>query len=195
MALPAHLRRRHPDVRAPNNHGPAANIPRSFRFRWRSSLHPWRPDPGLRRRRCPQLALRAIAPRAGTDQARPGRFTNVGGPDELPNIEVVRTILELTGGTNRRSPTSATGSATMSVTASPGEDRGTSAGKAVAFREGQRRRLTGIARTKWWACPFRRVPPLPRAAGTGQARFRVGMARRLETGLEGLALIEPQVRG
>jgi dTDP-glucose 4,6-dehydratase len=31
------------------------------------------------------------------DRGRPGEVYNVGGPDELPNIEVVRRILELTG--------------------------------------------------------------------------------------------------
>ena len=39
----------------------------------------------------------ATAIDAALERGEPGRVYNVGGPDELPNIEVVRRILELTG--------------------------------------------------------------------------------------------------
>ena len=70
------------------------------------TLHPERarrrPAAGLRRRHAgPQLALRRGLLRG--DRRRPrarasrARVYNAGGPDELPNIEVVKRILELTG--------------------------------------------------------------------------------------------------
>ena len=46
----------------------------------------------------------------------PGEAYNVGGPDECPNIEVVRRIIELTGATSRSSSTSPTAPATTAAT-------------------------------------------------------------------------------
>ena len=63
---------------------------------------PRRPAAGLRRRQAgPQLALRrGLLQRHphGAEKGRAGEAYNVGGPDECENIEVVKGVIELTGG-------------------------------------------------------------------------------------------------
>ena len=101
------------------------------------------------------------------ERGEPGEVYNVGGPDELPNIEVVKRILELTGRDE---------SLIEYVTDRPGHDRRYS----LSLREGSRPRLgaaalrfdEGLERTvdwyrdnEWWwgPDPLRRVPRVLRA--------------------------------
>ena len=86
----------------------------------------------------------------------PGEVYNVGGPDELPNIEVVRRILELTGrddsliehitdrlGHDRR----------YSLSAAKTEGLGWKA--AVRFDEGIERTVSWYRDNEWWWQPIR----------------------------------------
>ncbi|HYF28369.1 MAG TPA: dTDP-glucose 4,6-dehydratase [Baekduia sp.] len=86
----------------------------------------------------------------------PGEVYNVGGPDEAPNLEVVRTIIELTGTDE---------SLIEWVTDRPGHDRRYSLGsekiRALGW-EAQVRFTDGLARTvdwyrenTWWWQPIR----------------------------------------
>ena len=137
-----------------------------------------RPAAGLRRRHAgAQLALRRglRARRSATcsSTARAGEVYNVGGPDECPNIEVVKRIIELTGNDE---------SLIEYVTDRPGHDRRYSLGSEkvralgweaqVRFAEGldadgrlvsRQRRLVG-------ADPLRRLPRVLRAPVRARAR-------------------------
>jgi dTDP-glucose 4,6-dehydratase len=85
-----------------------------------------------------------------------GEVYNVGGPDELPNIEVVRTILELTGRDE---------SLIEHVTDRPGHDRRYSLSSsrveslgwraAVGFAEGLERTVAWYRDNPWWWEPIR----------------------------------------
>jgi dTDP-glucose 4,6-dehydratase len=90
------------------------------------------------------------------DFGQPGEVYNVGGPDELPNIEVVRRILELTGrdeslisyvtdrlGHDRR----------YSLAAAKTEALGWKA--AVGFDEGIERTVEWYRANEWWWEPIR----------------------------------------
>ncbi len=86
----------------------------------------------------------------------PGEVYNVGGPDECPNIEVVRRILELTGRDE---------SLIEYVTDRPGHDRRYSLGSEkvralgweaqVRFEEGLERTVTWYRDNAWWWEPIR----------------------------------------
>ena len=89
--------------------------------------------------------------------ARPGEVYNVGGPDELPNIDVVRRILELTGRDE---------SLIEYVTDRPGHDRRyslasdedprRSAGsRRSRFDEGLERTVDWYRDNEWWWEPIR----------------------------------------
>jgi dTDP-glucose 4,6-dehydratase len=85
-----------------------------------------------------------------------GQVYNFGGPDELPNIEVVKTILDLTGRDE---------SLIEYVTDRPGHDRRYSLGSekahelgwkaAVGFEEGLRRAVEWYRDHEWWWRPIR----------------------------------------
>ena len=90
------------------------------------------------------------------EQGEPGEVYNVGGPDELPNIEVVRRILELTGrdeslieyvsdrlGHDRR----------YSLSAAKTEELGWRA--AVRFDDGIERTVSWYRDNEWWWKPIR----------------------------------------
>jgi dTDP-glucose 4,6-dehydratase len=90
------------------------------------------------------------------DFGQPGEVYNVGGPDELPNIEVVKRILELTGrdeslisyvtdrlGHDRR----------YSLSAAKTEGLGWKA--AVGFDEGIERTVEWYRENEWWWAPIR----------------------------------------
>jgi dTDP-glucose 4,6-dehydratase len=86
----------------------------------------------------------------------PGEAYNVGGPDECPNIEVVKRILELTGRDE---------SLIEYVTDRPGHDRRYSLGSekiralgwepAVRFAEGLERTVAWYRDNAWWWEPIR----------------------------------------
>ena len=128
--------------------------------------------------------------------ARPGEAYNVGGPDELPNIEVVKTILELTGPDE---------SLIEYVTDRPGHDRRYSLAsdkvRALGWEPRSRfdeglaadRRVVPRQRLVVGADPLRRVPRVLRAPVRPRARLMT--APPLETRLDGLVLIEPEVHG
>jgi dTDP-glucose 4,6-dehydratase len=90
------------------------------------------------------------------ERGEAGQAYNVGGPDELPNIEVVRTILSLTGRDD---------SLIEHVTDRPGHDRrySLSSEKArglgwepqVGFEEGLRRTVKWYRENEWWWGPIR----------------------------------------
>jgi dTDP-glucose 4,6-dehydratase len=90
------------------------------------------------------------------ERGEPASVYNVGGPDELPNIEVVKRILELTGRDE---------SQIEYVTDRPGHDRrySLSAGKlaelgwepAVTFAEGIERTVAWYRENKSWWQPIR----------------------------------------
>jgi dTDP-glucose 4,6-dehydratase len=90
------------------------------------------------------------------ERGEAGQAYNVGGPDELPNIEVVRTILSLTGRDE---------SLIEHVTDRPGHDRrySLSSEKArglgwepqVEFEEGLRRTVEWYRENEWWWAPIR----------------------------------------
>jgi dTDP-glucose 4,6-dehydratase len=85
-----------------------------------------------------------------------GEVYNVGGPDELPNIEVVRAILELTARDE---------SLIEHVTDRPGHDRRYSLGSEkarglgweprVTFRDGLERTVSWYRDNAWWWEPIR----------------------------------------
>jgi dTDP-glucose 4,6-dehydratase len=86
----------------------------------------------------------------------PGQVYNVGGPDELPNLEVVKRILELTGRDE---------SLIEFVTDRPGHDRRYSLSSdrlqalgwraAVGFGEGIERTVSWYRENEWWWAPIR----------------------------------------
>jgi dTDP-glucose 4,6-dehydratase len=86
----------------------------------------------------------------------PGETYNIGGPDELPNLEVVRMILELTGRDE---------SLIEHVTDRPGHDRRYSLSSdrirglgwqaEVGFEEGLRRAVEWYRDNAWWWEPIR----------------------------------------
>jgi dTDP-glucose 4,6-dehydratase len=86
----------------------------------------------------------------------PGEVYNVGGPDECPNIEVVRQILELTGND---------ASLIEHVTDRPGHDRRYSLSSAklaalgweaqVRFADGLERTVAWYRENAWWWEPIR----------------------------------------
>ncbi len=90
------------------------------------------------------------------ERGEAGQAYNVGGPDELPNIEVVKTILSLTGRDE---------SLIEFVTDRPGHDRrySLSSEKArrlgweanVTFEEGLRRTVEWYRENEWWWGPIR----------------------------------------
>ncbi len=90
------------------------------------------------------------------ERGEAGHAYNVGGPDELPNIEVVRTILALTGRDD---------SLIEYVTDRLGHDRRYSLGSekvrelgweaSVNFEEGLRRTVDWYRENEWWWGPIR----------------------------------------
>ncbi|HEY7151085.1 MAG TPA: dTDP-glucose 4,6-dehydratase [Solirubrobacterales bacterium] len=90
------------------------------------------------------------------DRGEPGQVYNVGGPDELPNIEVVRTILALTDRDE---------SLIQHVTDRLGHDRRYSLSSdmvrelgweaKVGFEEGLRRTVEWYRENEWWWGPIR----------------------------------------
>jgi dTDP-glucose 4,6-dehydratase len=90
------------------------------------------------------------------ERGEAGQAYNVGGPDELPNIEVVKTILSLAGRDE---------SLIEYVTDRPGHDRrySLSSEKArglgweakVGFEEGLRRTVEWYRENEWWWGPIR----------------------------------------
>jgi dTDP-glucose 4,6-dehydratase len=90
------------------------------------------------------------------ERGEPAAVYNVGGPDELPNIEVVRRILELTGGDQ---------SLIEHVTDRPGHDRRYSLSSerlhdlgweaSVGFEEGIERTVSWYRENEWWWEPIR----------------------------------------
>jgi dTDP-glucose 4,6-dehydratase len=90
------------------------------------------------------------------ERGEPGQAYNVGGPDELPNIEVVRTILSLTGRDE---------SLIEYVTDRLGHDRRYSLGSEkvralgwepqVRFADGLRRTVEWYRENEWWWSPIR----------------------------------------
>ncbi|MGH2983525.1 MAG: dTDP-glucose 4,6-dehydratase [Solirubrobacterales bacterium] len=90
------------------------------------------------------------------DRGEPAQVYNVGGPDELPNIEVVRRILELTGSDE---------SLIENVRDRPGHDRRYSLSSerlrslgwepAVDFAEGIDRTVSWYRENEWWWQPIR----------------------------------------
>jgi dTDP-glucose 4,6-dehydratase len=90
------------------------------------------------------------------ERGEAGQVYNVGGPDELPNIEVVRMILELTGRDE---------SLIEHVTDRPGHDRRYSLASsrleslgwkpAVGFAEGLERTVAWYRDNAWWWEPIR----------------------------------------
>ncbi len=90
------------------------------------------------------------------ERGEPGEVYNVGGPDELPNIEVVRRICELTGRDE---------SLIEHVTDRPGHDRryslasdkvqGLGWGPRVGFEEGLERTVAWYRDNAWWWEPIR----------------------------------------
>ena len=90
------------------------------------------------------------------ERGEAGEVYNVGGPDELPNIEVVKRILELTGrdesliehvtdrlGHDRR------------YSLSSEKTRGLGWEPAVGFDEGSSARSTWYRDNEWWWEPIR----------------------------------------
>jgi dTDP-glucose 4,6-dehydratase len=90
------------------------------------------------------------------DRGEPAQVYNVGGPDELPNIDVVKRILELTGRDE---------SLIEHVRDRPGHDRRYSLSSerlrglgwepAVAFAEGIERTVSWYRENEWWWQPIR----------------------------------------
>jgi dTDP-glucose 4,6-dehydratase len=90
------------------------------------------------------------------DRGEPGAVYNVGGPDELPNLDVVRRILELTDRDE---------SLIEFVTDRPGHDRRYSLGSErltalgwqprVGFDEGIERTVSWYRDNPWWWEPIR----------------------------------------
>jgi dTDP-glucose 4,6-dehydratase len=90
------------------------------------------------------------------ERGEPGQVYNVGGPDELPNLEVVKRILALTGRDK---------SLVEFVTDRPGHDRRYSLSAArlealgwkaaVGFDEGIERTVSWYRENEWWWEPVR----------------------------------------
>jgi dTDP-glucose 4,6-dehydratase len=90
------------------------------------------------------------------ERGKAGEAYNVGGPDELPNLEVVKTILELAGRDD---------SMIEYVTDRPGHDRRYSLSSQkvrdlgwepeVGFEEGLRRTVEWYRDNEWWWSPIR----------------------------------------
>ena len=90
------------------------------------------------------------------ERGEAGETYNVGGPDELPNLHTVKTILELTGRDD---------SLIEYVTDRPGHDRRYSLSSekvaalgwepAVHFTEGLRRTVDWYRDNEWWWDPIR----------------------------------------
>jgi dTDP-glucose 4,6-dehydratase len=90
------------------------------------------------------------------ERGDPGGVYNVGGPDELPNLDVVKRILELTGRDE---------SLIEFVTDRPGHDRRYSLASerltglgwqpAVSFDEGIERTVSWYRENEWWWAPVR----------------------------------------
>jgi dTDP-glucose 4,6-dehydratase len=90
------------------------------------------------------------------ERGEPGAVYNVGGPDELPNIEVVKQILQLTGRDE---------SLIEHVTDRPGHDRRYSLSSErlrelgwepeVRFEEGLERTVSWYRENEWWWEPIR----------------------------------------
>jgi dTDP-glucose 4,6-dehydratase len=90
------------------------------------------------------------------ERGEPGRVYNAGGPEELPNIEVVRRILELTGRDE---------SLIEHVTDRPGHDRRYSLSSErlrglgweaeVGFDQGIERTVSWYRENEWWWQPIR----------------------------------------
>jgi dTDP-glucose 4,6-dehydratase len=90
------------------------------------------------------------------ESGEPGQVYNVGGPDELPNIEVVKRILDLTGRDE---------SLIDYVTDRPGHDRRYSLSSdrlqelgwepAVSFADGIERTVEWYRDSEWWWDPIR----------------------------------------
>jgi dTDP-glucose 4,6-dehydratase len=90
------------------------------------------------------------------ERGEPGEVYNVGGPDEAPNIEVVKKIIEYTG---------ADDSLIEYVTDRPGHDRRYSLGSEkvkglgweaqVRFAEGLERTVSWYRDNRWWWEPIR----------------------------------------
>jgi dTDP-glucose 4,6-dehydratase len=90
------------------------------------------------------------------ERGEPGEVYNVGGPDEAPNIEVVRKIIEYTG---------ADESLLEYITDRPGHDRRYSLASAkvrglgwepqVRFAEGLERTVSWYRDNRWWWEPIR----------------------------------------
>jgi dTDP-glucose 4,6-dehydratase len=90
------------------------------------------------------------------ERGESGQAYNVGGPDELPNLEVVKTILELAGRDE---------SLIEYVTDRPGHDRRYSLSSdkvrtlgwepGVGFEEGVRRTVEWYRDNEWWWSPIR----------------------------------------
>jgi dTDP-glucose 4,6-dehydratase len=90
------------------------------------------------------------------ERGEPGQVYNVGGPDELPNIEVVKRILDLTGRDE---------SLIDYVTDRPGHDRRYSLSSdrlqalgwepAVSFADGIERTVEWYRDSEWWWDPIR----------------------------------------
>ncbi len=127
-------------------------------------------------------------------RATPARPTTSAGPDELPNIDVVRTIIELTG---------ADESLIQYVKDRPGHDRryslssektrGAGLEGRGAVHRGHRghRRLVPQEPLVVGADPLRRLPrllPAPVRPGAALLRFQ-----RLDTHIDGLVLVQPKV--
>jgi len=89
-------------------------------------------------------------------RGEPGEVYNVGGPDELPNLEVVKLILELTGRDH---------SLIEHVTDRPGHDRRYSLSSqkvrelgwesGLGFADGLRRTVEWYRDNEWWWDPIR----------------------------------------
>ena len=132
------------------------------------------------------------------ERGEPGQVYNVGGPDELSNLEVVRRILALTDRDD---------SLISYVTDRPGHDRRYSLSaarlealgweRAGSLRRGHRahRQLVPRERVLVGADPLRRVPGLLRAPVRQDPGGRPVSFRRLPTEIDGVVFIEPDVHG
>ncbi len=129
-------------------------------------------------------------------KGKAGEAYNVGGPDECENIEVIKRVIELTGGEE---------SLIEYVQDRPGHDRRYSLASdklreqlgweaQVHFAEGLERTVAVVPRQRGvvGADPLRRVPRVLREAVRQGARL---MLERLPTKLDGVVLLEPVVHG
>ena len=130
------------------------------------------------------------------ERGEAGEVYNVGGPEELPNIDVVKRIIELTGrrrvaDRSRRRPARPR----PPLLALLRSHRGARLAGAGPLRRGHRadRRLVPRQPRLVGADPLRRVPRVLRAPVRDQARGV--MTAAIETTLDGLVAIEPTVHG